>query len=99
MVLGRIEQELAGVLKGSSASPLLREVPAHDAEAVLQRGVEGVGVEAPVGAARDGDEPGRPRRGSHTRHRRNGRLAASFSWKAMRFDDIFSFLSIFVKQT
>jgi hypothetical protein len=40
---------------------LLREVPAHDAEAVLQRGVEGVGVETSVGAARDGDEPGRPR--------------------------------------
>ena len=46
---------------GFSASPLLREVPAHDAEAVPQRGVEGVGVETPVGAARDGDEPGRPR--------------------------------------
>jgi hypothetical protein len=40
---------------------VLREVPTHDAEAVPQRGVEGAGVETPVRAARDGDEPGRPR--------------------------------------
>ena len=38
------------VNSGLSASPLLREVPAHDAEAVLQRGVEGVGVETGVRA-------------------------------------------------
>ena len=35
-------------------------MPAHDAEAVPERGVEGVGVEMPVGAARDRDESGRP---------------------------------------
>jgi hypothetical protein len=35
-----------------SALPLLREVPAHDAEAVPQCGVEGVGFQAPVGAPR-----------------------------------------------
>jgi len=43
---------------GHPGSP--REVPADDAEAVPQRGAEGVGVQAPVRAARDGDEPGRP---------------------------------------
>src|ERR1700683_2753777 len=45
----------------SSPSFPRREVQAHDEEAVLQRRSEGDGVQTPVGAARDGDEPGRPR--------------------------------------